>query len=194
MKKIFLTSTLILCFAFISNAQVSSETTIDEKFSELITNSNNFKGHKVVNTEELTTLQRLTSNRIAELKEEIATSKQQAKAQKEQMVLLQEKFNSLEARLQEVTAEKDAISFLGMPVDKASYKTIMWSIVAMLVLALTFFVIRFKRSHVHTAEARKNLGEIEKEFELYRAKSLEKEQRLGRLLQDEKNKHMKVAK
>jgi hypothetical protein len=32
------------------------------------------------------------------------------------------------------------------------------------------------------------LKETEKEFDIYRAKALEKEQRLGRMLQDEKNK------
>lgn len=185
---------LFLLLAFPGLAQVSSETTIDEKFSELITSSNNFKGYKVVDTDELMTLQDLTSQRIAELKDEIASAKQGAQLQKKKIADLEEKLTAMEADLAAVTAEKDAITFLGMPFSKAGYKTVMWGIVAVLVLALALFVVRFKKSHIHTKEARKNLAETEKEFEAYRAKSLEKEQRLGRLLQDEKNKHMKVAK
>ncbi|MDX1752251.1 MAG: hypothetical protein R3259_03625 [Salinimicrobium sediminis] len=193
MNKI-LFSSLLLLYINVSVAQVSTETTIDEKFQELITNSNNFKGYKVVDTDQLTTLQKLTSNRIAELKEEIAASKQATDAQEAQMAQLRSDLESMEAQLNTVTSEKDNISFLGMSLSKAGYNTTMWSIIGVLVLALALFVVRFKRSHIHTTEARKNLNELEKEFDAYRVKALEKEQRLGRLLQDEKNKQLKLAK
>ncbi|MDX1601899.1 MAG: hypothetical protein R3209_02425 [Salinimicrobium sediminis] len=193
MNKI-LFSSLLLLYINVTVAQVSTETTIDEKFQELITNSNNFKGYKVVDTDQLTTLQKLTSNRIAELKEEIAASKQATDAQEAQMAQLRSDLESMEAQLNTVTSEKDNISFLGMSLSKAGYNTTMWSIIGVLVLALALFVVRFKRSHIHTTEARKNLNELEKEFDAYRVKALEKEQRLGRLLQDEKNKQLKLAK
>ena len=193
MKK-FLFASLILLAVNTAQAQVSSETTIDEKFQELITNSNNFKGYKVVDTDQLTTLQQLTSNRIAELKEEIASSRQSFKAQEAKIADLQDELDALKNQLATVTAQKDEISVLGMSLSKASYNTTVWSLVGILILALGLFVVRFKRSHVHTTEARKNLAELEKEFDAYRAKSLEKEQRLGRLLQDEKNKQLKMVK
>lgn len=194
MKKILFSSTLLLFLSFPVFAQTTSETTIDEKFSELITNSNNFKGYKVVDTDQLTTLQNITSQRIAELKEEISALNISKLEQKESMANLEANLESLQMQLEEIKAEKDAINFLGMSVSKASYQTTMWAIIGVLILGLVFFIFRFKRSHVHTKEARQSLREIEKEFEAYRAKSLEKEQRLGRLLQDEKNKHMKIAK
>ena len=192
--KRFLFTSLFLLAVCTTQAQTSSETTIDEKFQELITNSNNFKGYKVVDTEQLTTLQQLTSNRIAELKEEIATSKTAFDAQEAKIAGLQEELAALKNDLETVTAQKDEIAFLGMSLSKASYNSTVWSLVGILILALALFVIRFRRSHVHTTEARKNLAELEKEFDVYRAKSLEKEQRLGRLLQDEKNKQLKLAK
>ncbi|HER40197.1 MAG TPA: hypothetical protein ENO10_03160 [Salinimicrobium catena] len=194
MKRILFASIFTLFLTAYGSAQVSPETTIDEKFAELITNSNNFKGYKVVDTGELTTLQSLTSKRIAELKEEIAASKEASLAYKQKIAKLNADMESLEAKLQQVTAEKDAITFLGFPFSKTSYKSTMWGIVGILVLALALFVVRFQKSNIHTKEARKNLAELEKEFDTYRAKALEKEQRLGRLLQDEKNKQMKLAK
>ncbi|NJW51492.1 hypothetical protein [Salinimicrobium oceani] len=193
MKKILFASLFLMSMTS-GFAQISSETTIDEKFQELITNSNNFKGYKVVDTEELTTLQNLTSNRIAELKQEIALSKEATAAQEKKMASLRAEMESLEANLAEITMEKDNIDFLGMSLSKATYNTVMWSVIGILVASLLLFVIRFRRSHIHTTEARKNLAELEKEFDAYRVKALEKEQRLGRLLQDEKNKHLKVAK
>lgn len=194
MKKLLFASIFTFCFSGVGFAQNSDETTIDEKFAELITNSNNFKGYKVVDTRELTTLQSLTSKRIAELKEEIAANKEAAHAFKQKIATLKSDLETMEANLEKVSAEKDAITFLGMPFSKASYQTTMWGIVGILVLALGLFIIRFKKSNVHTLEAKKNLAELEKEFDAYRTKALEKEQRLGRLLQDEKNKQMKLAK
>lgn len=187
-------ATLFLFSLTTTFAQVSSETTIDENFQELITNSNNFKGYKVVNTEQLTKLQQLTSNRIAELKAEISTSKEASEAQEEKMAALQAEVESMQASLTQVNNEKDNIEVMGMSLSKASYNTFMWTIIGILVVALVLFIVRYKRSYTHTSEARKNLAELEKEFDAYRAKALEKEQRLGRLLQDEKNKHLKVAK
>ncbi|MHA6280140.1 hypothetical protein ACXYMT_08155 [Salinimicrobium sp. CAU 1759] len=193
MKKILFASLFLFT---LTNAvgQTSTETTIDEKFQELITNSNNFKGYKVVDTDQLTTLQQLTSNRIAELKEEIAASKEAFKTQKLKISDLEAELEEIQGQLNAVTAQKDEIAVLGMSVSKSAYNSSMWSVIGVLILALALFVVRFKKSHIHTLEARKNLAELEKEFDTYRAKSLEKEQRLGRLLQDEKNKQLKMAK
>ena len=193
MKKILFASLFLFTLTTVVG-QTSTETTIDEKFQELITNSNNFKGYKVVDTDQLTTLQQLTSNRIAELKQEIAASKEAFKAQKLKIADLEAELEAIKDQLEIVTAQKDEISFLGMSLSKATYNSAMWSIIGVLLVALALFVVRFKKGHVHTLEARKNLAELEKEFDAYRVKSLEKEQRLGRLLQDEKNKQLKMAK
>lgn len=193
MKKLIFTCFLVL-YLNISFAQVSSETTIDDKFETLITTSNNFKGYKVVNADELSALQLLTSKRIAQLKEEMASTQQATVARDKEIAELQQQLESLEAQLEEVTAEKESISIMGMQMSKAGYNTLMWSIIGILAAALALFVIKFRKSHVHTSEAKKNLVEIEKEFDAYRVKALEKEQRLGRLLQDEKNKQIKMVK
>lgn len=194
MKKVLLFFIFTLVIVSVGGAQTSAETTIDAKFTELINSSNNFKGFKVVDAKELTSLQSQTSARISELKEEITASKEAALAQKQKVAELKADMEALEAKLEQVTAEKDEIAFLGMSFTKDSFKTLMGSIIGALVVALAFFIFRFKRSHIHTQEARQNLAEMEKEFEAYRSKSLEKEQRLGRQLQDERNKHLKVAK
>ena len=193
MKKILLFCLILFCNALPGLAQESPESTIDEKFTELINSSNNYKGYKVVDREELSTLQTLTSNRIAELKAEIAEAKNTADMHKQQIASLEAELKELEIRLGEVTAEKDAIEFLGMPLEKSTFKSVMWGIIAVLVLALAFFVYRFKQGHSTTLEARKRMEETEKELEAFRVKALEKEQKLGRMLQDERNRHAQKA-
>lgn len=192
----FLLSFLFLLFLGMGSysQSASSGKKIDDKFSELIEVSNSFKGYKVVDYEKLTSLQHSVSNRIEELNSEIASHEKSMASQKHNIGALKAEMKNLQAQLTAVSSEKDAITFLGIPFSKTSYKLAMWGIVAILVLALVLFVVRFKKSHVHTREARKNLAETEIEFEAFKIKSLEKEQRLGRLLQDERNKLMKIAK
>jgi hypothetical protein len=55
-------------------------------------------------------------------------------------------------------------------------------------LALFYFIFKFSKSNILTKEAQNNLLDIEQEFEEYRKKSIEREQKLRRQLQDEINK------
>lgn len=195
MKTYILSAFSLFLVTASSYAQTSSpKNPIDDEFSELIESSNNFKGYKVVDFNELTALQDKTEDYIGELKNEITGYETSLQTQKDTIKKLKADLANVENQLAEVTAEKDAISFLGMPLSKSTYSTVMWGIVGVLLLAVALLLIRFKSSNARTKESRKKLVETEKEFEAFRAKALEKEQRMGRQLQDERNKHMKVAK
>ncbi len=186
--------TFFLIFLFLSiapwiNAQDfnSSETPILDGFTTLIEKSNDYKGYKVVDYNDLVTLKKNTLEFISFLKNEITTQQNSIDQQKDEISELKASLETTKQNLAAVTAEKDAITFLGIPFSKGSYMTLMWGIVAALIIALLFFIFRFNKRNTQTAEAKKNLLQTEKEFEDYRAKALVKEQRLGRLLQDERN-------
>lgn len=186
--------TLFLIFIFLTftpriNAQDfnSSETPILDGFTTLIEKSNDYQGYKVVDYNDLVSLKKNTIEFIAFLKNEITTQQNSIDQQKDEISELKTSLETTKQNLVAVTAEKDAITFLGFPFSKGSYMALMWGIVAALIIALLFFIFRFKKGNIQTTEAKKNLIQTEKEFEDYRAKALEKEQRLGRLLQDERN-------
>ncbi len=176
--------------AVIVNAQdtIRVENPVENQFNNLIQNSNDYQGFKVVDYNELVKLRNSTLQFIAGINDQIVTQQNTIDQQQDQINQLREDLEMAQLNLQESMAEKDSISFLGMPVDKSTYMSIVWGIIAVLVLTLIFFILRYKKSHQHTAEAREKLAVTEKEFDAYRAKALEKEQRLGRLLQDERNK------
>lgn len=189
-------SLFALFMIFGSHAQTDtvSGNLVDQEFSELIENSNSYQNYKVVDQGKLTALQRSTANYISGLQQEISATEESLEQQEARIDELNAELENIQAQLQQVSAEKDAIVFLGMPISKIAYQSIMWGIVAILVLALVVFIYRFNKNNQQTKEAKRNLRETEEEFEAYRTKSLEKEQRLGRLLQDEKNKHSKLNK
>lgn len=184
---------LIVCISgitFSTQAQDSTSTAnpIQQQFQELIESSNNYQEYKVVNYDELVTLKNNTNSYIQKLKNQIATGKKTAANQKKEIKNLETKLNSTQQNLERVTEEKDNIVFLGLPLTKGTYMAMMWGIVAILILALLFFIYKYKNSNSVTKEAKKRLNDTENEFDEYKKKALEKEQRLGRLLQDEKNK------
>lgn len=162
---------------------------IEAEFIDLMESSNNYQSYKVVELRKLTALQQSTSNYIASLKGEIEELETTLEQRQQNIDQQEASLEEVQGQLEQVTAERDAITFLGMPIDKATYQGIMWGIVAALVLVLLVFVYRFTKSNSDTKEAKKRQEDTEAEFETFRAKTLEKEQRMGRMLQDERNKH-----
>ena len=192
-KHLFLALSLIFTTNFLTAQEENNEekNTINDQFNEVIEGSNNYQDYKVVKRYQLTQLQKSTVNRIEALNNEIEASNKTIEEQKLKIENLKSELNNTQNNLNQVTEEKDQISFFGIPTNKGTYQTIMWVIVFALVLILIFFIYRYKQSNVLTKEAKKNLAENEAEFDEYRKQSLEKQQRLGRQLQDEKNKQNK---
>jgi hypothetical protein len=90
--------------------------------------------------------------------------------------------------LKEALLKENNIGFFGLQISKTTYSAIVWLIILALVLLLAFFIFKFYNNINITKTATSNLTDVEKEFELFRKKSLEREQKLRRQLQDEINK------
>ena len=190
MNKLLITLLIFTAFTLQSNAQDSISTTnpIQQEFQELIESSNNYQEYKVVNYDDLIDLRDNTNDYIQELKDQITVGKNTADQQVDEIANLEGELKTTQQDLQKVTEEKDNIVFLGLPLTKGTYMAMMWGIVGVLIALLLIIFFRYKSSHTATREAQQKLDETEKEFDVYRTKALEKEQRLGRMLQDEKNK------
>lgn len=189
-NKIYFLAFFVLVSVFQMNAQTDSlktDSPIQDEFSALIQESNNYQGYKVVDYDKLIELRNTTRNYISELKEEIIVQKNTVDQQDQEIENLKSELKSTQEDLKKVTDEKDALMFLGMPFSKSGYKGMMWGIVAVLLAILVVLFFKYKSSHSSTKEARQKLQETEREFDAYRTKALEKEQRLGRMLQDERN-------
>lgn len=126
-----------------------------------------------------------TSKKTAELKATIAEHETT-------IGTLNKKLEETTTNLTAVSEEKDSMSFLGAQVSKATYNIILWAIIAGLFLLLGIFIYRFRNSNILTQEAKNNLSELELEYEDHRRRALEREQKISRQLQDERNKQKKA--
>jgi hypothetical protein len=96
--------------------------------------------------------------------------------------------NSREQSLTESNNKADAISLFGIVMSKSSYNLLMFGAVIVLALALVI-VIATTAKNKHEAKYRTELyDELDEEFKAFKAKANEKELKLARELQTERNK------
>ena len=75
------------------------------------------------------------------------------------------------ADLREVTRTKNSISLLGLEINKVLYNSIMWLIIAALIILLVLGYIVFKRNRIITIRTREEINNLKEEFEEYRQSS-----------------------
>lgn len=186
--------TLVLALSFTIQAQDSNQTavSIDGQFKQLLDESNNFKEYKVIKETDINKLRKNANESIQKLNENITSLESSIVTKDSRIASLENELAGINTQLSDVNAEKDSMNFLGIQTNKSFYNTVVWSIVGLLAFLFVFMSLRFKNSNATTKAANKQLATTEEELEDLRRKSIEKEQKLGRQLQDERNKYAKL--
>lgn len=194
-------TTLIICFSFsnITAQEVPvkpeedklslNKGTIDNQFEFVFKRSNSWQDFKVIKKNWFYQLKAHTNDTIKSLKNQLANTKQTISKQANEINSLKSNLSNTQSTLDQTNIEKDNMSLFGIQMSKGGYNSLMWSIIAGLLALLLFFIFKFKNSNAVTKLAKKNLSEIELEFEEHRRTALEREQKVRRQLQDEINKH-----
>ncbi len=192
---IFLFSiTLLFAQDSIQNGQASMNGTLDKQFDYVVQKSNNFQEYKVVKRDFLTILKRNSLDSVNRFKTELADLKAEFASHSETVQQLKDTLKTTQAELDKLKTAQDNVSFLGAPISKTNYNLIMWGIVSVLLLILIVFLFQLKGAKSTSNDAKNNLEKLEEDYEDYKRKALEKEQKLGRQLQDEINKQNKSSK
>lgn len=185
---------LTLCILTVSlNAQQKKDTlTIPEKFDKIYRTSSSYQEYKVVGKTRFQDLKKEVSDSLRDLKSEIKTKDQLIQSQKDSISDIKEIAATFESDFRQTLARTNSINFLGIEFLKSTYNTMVWSIIGIILILLLYFIYKFRNSNVVTTTAKSNLAELEDEFAIHKKKSLEREQKLRRQLQDEINKQRGV--
>ncbi len=166
--------------------------TIENQFIKTYRKASTWQKYKMIPKTEFQIFQKSILDSVSLLKKDIIVRQSTIDSQGKKIISLNEKMKKLMDSLDNAISKKDTINFLGNTMSRKLYYLLTWSIITLLILSLLFFSFRFKSSNIFAKQAKKKLIEIEEEFELYRKKSIEKEQRLRRQIQDEINKQRGV--
>ncbi len=176
-------------------ADKKEDASINGQFETIIRKSTNYrqagKRYEVVRLLELEALRKNILDSVSTSNTNIAALRATIAENETSISSLNTKLDETTKNLNQLTEEKDSMSFFGAMVSKGTYKLIVWSIIFGLLAFLLFFIYRFKNSNFLTQQAKSALSDVEAEFEQHRRRSLEREQKISRELQDEINKNKK---
>lgn len=171
------------------------DTSINDQFETIIRKSTNYRQagrrYEVIRLIELETLRKNILDSISTSNTNIGALRATIAENETSISSLNTKLNETIKSLNQLTEEKDSIPFFGVIVSKSTYKFIVWSIIFSLLALLLFFIYRFRKSNFLTQQSKVALADLEAEFEQHRRRSLEREQKIRRELQDEINKNKK---
>jgi len=160
---------------------------IEEQIDFLVKESNNYKEYKVIPKVKMEKLKANILDSLAAVRNKLRQSNTTLSEKNNTIQSLNSKLEGLQKELDNTNLEKNSISFLGMNMGKGAFKTLIGLIIAGLAGLLGLFVFRFKESNINTVQMKKELAELQTEFENHRKRSLEREQKAMRRLQDEIN-------
>ncbi|WP_334057086.1 hypothetical protein [Polaribacter sp. P097] len=179
---------LITSITISAQEETKEDNSIKGQFDKIYRTSTTYQVYKVISKDKYETLKANVLDSLQMSEKVISQKDILLKSERDSIEKLNAELEKTKQELEAALIKENSISLLGLQVSKVTYNLVLWLIIILLALALAFFVFKFTRSHVLTKEAKENLETVEEDFENHRKKSLEREQKLRRQLQDEINK------
>lgn len=181
---------LITSLAFAQeNSQGKSNGTLNEQFDYVMQKSNNFQEYKVVKKDYLLQLKKSSTDSVRQYQKELVDLKKQKESHQAIVSKLNDTLKTTQANLNELQTAQNNVDLFGSTMSKTNYNYLMWGIVSVLGLVLLLLFVQLKSAKSVANEQKSHAEKLETDFEDYKHKALEKEQKLGRQLQDEINKN-----
>lgn len=164
-----------------------ADPSLNGQFQDILKKSKTLSGFKLINPARLNAFWRSVRDSIGTEKKKNSALSQKLQAQQTKIDQLQAEALQNKANLEQSEAAVNQVSLLGMPVDKTTYNTTMWGAVILLAAALVFAIFTASKN-VREARYRHQLfDELSAEYHNFKVKANEKEKKLARELQTERN-------
>lgn len=165
-----------------------SKGNLANQFDHLNYISKNNYDYKMVRKTNLEIIKKNVIDTVSKLQKEIIALKSASSNHGSTTKNLQDSVQVLKDQLAQEQEKVDSFSFLGINTSKSTYSSIVWLIIAVLLITTFTFLFSYRKAKVNTDEYQKTADQAQEELSLFRKKALEKEQALKRQLQDELNK------
>ena len=187
--RVFLLSTIFVLLAFnmpgLLNAQTADEevNTLDKQYETLMRVSTTYQEYKVIKHVRLNAFWKNIQDSIQTAKVEQQTLKLEIAELNGELLTTQNNLAEVTSNLEASNHDRDRIDFIGIPLTKSFYNSVVWGIIFILGgLALLFFY-RFNKSNSITRSTKKECDTLFNEYDNYKKNTREKELQLKRELQ-----------
>ncbi|RZK66415.1 MAG: hypothetical protein EOO92_25270 [Pedobacter sp.] len=181
---------LLLCFSLSAQVKVDSVKTdpsLQGQYQLMLAKSKTLNGYKLVNPYRLSQVWQSVKDTLKTERKNLKEARAKIATLESGVSNLKKEITGTETSLAATNAKMDEISFIGISFTKGNYNILVWTIIILLGLALTIVILRSAKN-IHEAKYRTSLyDEISQEYQTYKTKANEKEKKLARELQDERN-------
>ena len=187
---LFLGAMLFLNTAF---AQVLPDTTkntdpsLNGQYQFMLKKSKTLYGAKLINPSRLTSLWKSVSDTLRKERKQLQEAKQEIKTQSQNISTLKGEVSGKENSLADATASVNEIKFLGISFNKGTYNTIVWAIIIILGVGLAIVILQSGKYRKEATYRTQLYQEVADEYQAHKVKAKDKEIKLARELQDERN-------
>jgi predicted nucleic acid-binding Zn-ribbon protein len=181
--KSFIIYTLLILAPVMAGAQ-----TLDEQFSELKREAYTYKEYKNVKETSLNDFWNVVRDSINTKEKRIISAQSTINAQEEKINELNATIDTQLATIEEKEFDTEHINVLGMDMGKESYKLFNTIAIVFLLVLVGVLFYQFKHSRNFANAKRKDYEKLSVDFEEYKRNALEKQMKLRRELQTERNK------
>ncbi len=183
---------LVVCLVLTNGIAQETGSTINKQYGELIEASNSVKSssgreYKVVNLQDLNVIWKNVQDQMAASKEDLKATQDKVTSLNQEVSKLTQKMDEQQSIVEASEHAATHINVLGLDVPKDKFVATFWIITAILLVLLAGAIYQFKRSRKVTHRTQLNFAQLQEEMEELRRTSLEKERRLRRELQTERN-------
>ena len=184
----------LLIFCLLMSVNTFSQKTkndnlsLSKQFEQVYRRSSSYKDFKVIRKSTFQNLKKNTLDSIKIIDEKLKIESQKNTRLEQEISSVAKIRLEQNLELSEAILEKKTISFVGLKLKKNTFKIIIWSIFFMFIIIICYLAYKLKDGVRITSQAKKELTRVEEEFNSYKKKSLVRDQKLRRQLQDEINK------
>ena len=162
--------------------------TLQERFLMMKSKSQTFNDYKVIKETVLDGVWKITRDSISTRKTSLAKARATIASLESEVTASKAALQQKEASMQEVVYDSTHITVLGISFGKQLFLGIVASIIALLVLGLLLATGKLKLMYTSIKEKAELVNVITTEYEEYKRKALDKQTKLSRELQNERNK------
>jgi len=167
---------------------VTVDSSLKGQYQDVLSRSKTINGFKLVNPVRLSAFWKNLNDTLSSERKLVAPLKTKIADQEKTIATLKSQIAGNQNLIDVSNAQLNEISFLGISFTKSTYNTMVWTIIIILAIALAIVVIRSAKN-TQEAKYRSSLyEEISQEYQSYKVKANDKEKKLARELQDERNK------
>ena len=164
-----------------------SPTTLQEQFVYLKEQSSTYKDKKIIREVRLNRLWNNVKDSLAQVQQQLTATQGKVDAQGNEIAAINEDLKAQQQAVNDSEHASTHISVLGIDMLKQNFLSFFWITASILTLLLLGALYQYRNSKRVTSKTQYNLRAIQRELEDFRKKSLEKERKLRRELQTERN-------